>query len=93
MDGEIVHEAGDVSVTKIAIDPVWWLPGVAERFGVAEGSLAAACSSRPAECIPSSSPAPISRVFLPPIGGMTLYIFGDPAFLGDTAEDPDLPGP
>src|SRR5207253_5892452 len=26
VDGEIVHEAGDVSVTKIAIDPVWWLP-------------------------------------------------------------------
>ena len=32
VDGEIVHEAGDVSVTKIAVDPVWWLPGVAERF-------------------------------------------------------------
>jgi hypothetical protein len=27
VDGEIVHEAGDVSVTKIAVDPVWWLPG------------------------------------------------------------------
>ena len=37
VDGEIVHEAGDVSVTKIAVDPVWWLPGVAERFGVSEG--------------------------------------------------------
>ena len=38
-DGEIVHDAGDVSVTKIAVDPVWWLPGVAERFGVNEGAL------------------------------------------------------
>ena len=27
---------------------------------------------------------PDLSVFLPPIGGMTLYIFGDPAFLGDT---------
>jgi hypothetical protein len=59
VDGEIVHEAGDVSVTKIAVDPVWWLPGVAERFEVAEGSLGAACSSRPAACIPSWSPGPI----------------------------------
>ena len=23
VDGEIVHEAGDVAVTKIAVDPVW----------------------------------------------------------------------
>ena len=23
VDGEIVHEAGDVAVTKAAIDPVW----------------------------------------------------------------------
>src|SRR4051812_11898405 len=39
VDGEIVHEAGDVSVTKIAVDPVWWLPGIAERFGVKESDL------------------------------------------------------
>ena len=29
---------------------------------------------------------PDLSVFLPPIGGMTLYIFGDPAFLGDTSK-------
>ena len=39
IDGEIVHEAGDISVTKIAVDPVWWLPGVAERFEVSESTL------------------------------------------------------
>ena len=62
VDGEIVHEAGDISVTKIAVDPVWWLPGVAERFGVERmRTSAAACSSRPAACIPSSSPGPICR--------------------------------
>ena len=38
-DGEVLTEAGDVRVTKIAIEPVWWLPGVAERFGIAEGTL------------------------------------------------------
>ena len=34
-----MHETGDVSVTKAAIDPVWYLPGIAERFGVAEDAL------------------------------------------------------
>jgi hypothetical protein len=23
----------------VAVDPVWWLPGVAERFGTGEGDL------------------------------------------------------
>ena len=43
-----------VSVTKIAIDPVWYLPGIAERFGVTRDEPAPhACSSRPAACFPS----------------------------------------
>ncbi|HRH21397.1 MAG TPA: hypothetical protein PLE81_12270, partial [Brevundimonas sp.] len=39
IDGSIVHETRDVAVTKAAIDPVWWLPGIAERFGVTETAL------------------------------------------------------
>jgi hypothetical protein len=35
----MVHDTGDVSVTKIAIDPVWHLPGIAERFGTTEQAL------------------------------------------------------
>src|SRR3569623_50487 len=38
-DGELVHANGSVSVTKLAVDPVWYLPGVAERFGTTEGQL------------------------------------------------------
>ena len=38
-DGEILHATGDVAVTKVAIDPVWYLPGIAERFGVTETKL------------------------------------------------------
>ena len=34
VDGEIVQPTGDISVTKAAIDPVWYLPGIAERFGI-----------------------------------------------------------
>jgi GTP cyclohydrolase II len=86
VDGEIVHEAGDVSVTKIAVDPVWWLPGVAERFGVAEASLRRCLFEQTGGMYPELVTRPDLSVFLPPIGGMTLYIFGDPASLGDTSK-------
>src|SRR6185437_10273145 len=35
-DGRVVTENGEIKVTKAAIDPVWYLPGIAARFGVAE---------------------------------------------------------
>jgi len=38
-DGKIVTAKGDVAVTKIALEPVWYLPGVADRFGITEGEL------------------------------------------------------
>ena len=81
-DGEIVHLAGDVSVTKIAVDPVWWLPGVAERFGVNEGALRRCLFEQTGGMYPELITRPDLSVFLPPIGGMTLYIFGDPETLG-----------
>ncbi|HEY0414434.1 MAG TPA: GTP cyclohydrolase II [Allosphingosinicella sp.] len=86
VDGDIVHEAGDVSVTKIAVDPVWWLPGVAERFEVAEASLRRCLFEQTGGMYPELVTRPDLSVFLPPIGGMTLYIFGDPASLGDRAK-------
>src|SRR5438105_8365428 len=38
-DGRILLANGSVVVTKAAIEPVWWLPGVAERFGVPGADL------------------------------------------------------
>jgi len=53
-DGELVRENGSVGVTKIAVDPVWYLPGIAERFGtVRNARCAACCSSRPPACSPN----------------------------------------
>lgn len=35
VDGDIVvNEMGELAVTKFAVEPCWYLPGVAERFGV-----------------------------------------------------------
>lgn len=34
-DGKIcINETGELAVTKFAVEPVWYLPGVAERFGI-----------------------------------------------------------
>lgn len=34
-DGKIcMNETGEIAVTKVAVEPVWYLPGVAERFGI-----------------------------------------------------------
>lgn len=35
VDGKIcLNESGELAVTKFAVEPVWYLPGVAERFGI-----------------------------------------------------------
>jgi GTP cyclohydrolase II len=83
VDGEVVHEGGDVSVTKAAIDPVWWLPGIAERFEVDEQMLRRTLFEQTGGMYPELVTRPDIQVFLPPIGGITLYIFGDASKLGD----------
>jgi GTP cyclohydrolase II len=82
-DGVVVHAGGEVSVIKAAVDPVWHLPGVAERFGVTETLLRRTLFEQTAGMYPELVTRGDLHVFLPPIGGMTLYIFGDPAAIGD----------
>ncbi len=76
-DGEVVHENGSISVVKIAIDPVWYLPGIAERFGTTENSLRRALFEQTGGMFPELVTRPDLQVFLPPIGGATIYLFGD----------------
>lgn len=82
-DGQILLPSGDVRVTKAAIEPVWWLPGVAERFGVAETVLRRTLFEQTAGMYPELVTRSDLKAFLPPIGGMSLYFFGDVAKLGD----------
>jgi GTP cyclohydrolase II len=81
-DGEVVTEAGDARVTKVAVEPVWWLPGVARRFGIGETTLRRGLFEQTGGMFPELITRPDLRVFLPPIGGLTVYLFGDPAKLG-----------
>jgi GTP cyclohydrolase II len=76
-DGEVVHGGGSVSVVKIAIDPVWYLPGIARRFGITESALRRALFEQTAGMFPELVTRPDLHVFLPPIGGTTVYLFGD----------------
>jgi len=82
-DGTIVHGNGSVSVVKIAIDPVWYLPGIAQRFGTGENALRRALFEQTAGMFPELVTRPDLQVFLPPIGGATVYLFGDVAKLSD----------
>ncbi len=81
-DGAILSASGDVRVTKAAIDPVWYLSGIARRFDVKESSLRRALFEQTAGMFPELVTRPDLKVFLPPIGGMTVYFFGDLAHLG-----------
>ncbi len=83
VDGEIVRASGDIAVTKAAIDPVWYLPGIAKRFCVTEDKLRRTLFEQTGGMYPELITRPDLSVFLPPIGGITLYIFGDPAALTD----------
>src|SRR5579864_3884920 len=82
-DGVVVHDNGSVSVVKIAIDPVWYLPGIAARFGTTEKDLRRALFEQTAGMFPELVTRPDLQVFLPPIGGTTIYLFGDVGKLND----------
>ncbi|MDA9545920.1 hypothetical protein ACM43_16130 [Bradyrhizobium sp. CCBAU 45321] len=82
-DGEVVHANGSVSVVKIAIDPVWHLPGLAARFGTGETELRRTLFEQTAGMFPELVTRPDMKVFLPPIGGTTVYLFGDVTKLPD----------
>ncbi len=82
-DGDIVSDRGSVRVMKAAIDPVWYLPGIAERFGLDEADLRRGLHEQTGGMYPELVTRPDLKVFLPPIGGTTIYCFGDPAKLAD----------
>jgi GTP cyclohydrolase II len=83
IDGRILLDDASATVTKIAVEPVWWLPGVAQRFGVGEADLRRALFEETGGMYPELVTRSDLEVFLPPIGGQTLYVFGDVRALAD----------
>lgn len=83
IDGTIVRENRDIKVTKVALDPVWYLPGIAERLKVDEGELRRILFQETGGMYPELITRPDLKVCLPPIGSTTAYIFGDPKNLAN----------
>ena len=83
IDGKVVKENGDVVVTKAAIEPVWYLPGLAKRIGVEEGELRRALFQDTGGMFPELITRPDIKILLPPIGSTSVYMFGDPASISD----------
>jgi GTP cyclohydrolase II len=82
-DGRILLPSGAALVTKAAIEPVWHLPGVAQRFGCSETDLRRVLFEETGGMYPELVTRSDLEVFLPPIGGQTVYIFGNGRDLGD----------
>ena len=83
VDGKILKPGGDLVVTKAAIEPVWYLPGIAKRFNIAEGELRRSLFEQTGGMFPELVTRSDLEVFLPPIGGLTVYVLGDLAAITD----------
>lgn len=82
-DGQLLTAGGAAVVTKVAVEPVWYLPGVARRFGCSEADLRRVLFEETGGMYPELVTRSDLEVFLPPIGGQTLYIFGNPRDLAN----------
>ncbi|KAF9236969.1 GTP cyclohydrolase N terminal-domain-containing protein [Melanogaster broomeanus] len=77
----------EINVSKAAVEPVWYLPGVAERFGISESLLRRALFEDTGGMYPELITRPDIKVFLPPIGNLTVYIFGPPEYMEDETKE------
>jgi len=77
VDGQVLLDSSEIRVTKAAIDPVWHLPGVAARFAVSEPDLRRTLFEETGGMFPELVTRPDIEVLLPPIGGTTVYFFGE----------------
>lgn len=83
VDGQILKSNNSLVVTKMAIDPVWHLPGIAKRLNVEETALRRALFQQTGGMFPELITRPDLQVYLPPIGGITVYLIGDVSAITD----------
>lgn len=82
-DGKIIKDNMDIKITKVAIEPVWFLPGMAKRLNIEEGVLRRILFQESGGMYPELITRPDLKVWLPPIGSTTVYIFGNPTDLSN----------
>lgn len=90
VDGKLVKKNGashDVFVTKAAIEPVWYLPGLAKRLNIEEGHLRKALFIETGGMFPELITRPDLKVLLPPIGSISVYMMGSVADIADDKKE------
>jgi GTP cyclohydrolase II len=85
-DGKILLSSGASIVSKAAIEPVWYLPDIARRFECTETTLRQSIFRMTNGMYPELITRPDIKIFLPPIGNVTVYIWGDPDTIPDEGE-------
>jgi len=86
-DGKILLKSGQANITKAAVEPVWYLPELARRFGITEGELRRSLFEETNGMYPELMTRFDLKVFMPPIGGLTIYIFGDVEAITDDKKE------
>ncbi|WP_186644953.1 GTP cyclohydrolase II [Fluviispira vulneris] len=86
IDNKIITKNKDVLVTKAAIDPVWYLPGIAKRFNVSEGDLRRVLFDQTGGMFPELITRKDLKILLPPIGSTSIYMFGNVAHISDLSK-------
>lgn len=86
IDGKIITEAKEIKITKVAFEPVWYLPGIAKKIKISEGELRKILFQETGGMFPELVTRPDLKVLLPPIGSVTAYIFGNV----DDLSNPDV---
>ena len=65
---------------------MWYLPGIAQRFGITEGALRRSLFEDTGGMYPELLTRHDLKTFLPPIGGMTVYIVRAPLLRDDKTQ-------
>lgn len=76
-DGRVLLPSGQINIVKAAVEPVWHLPILAKRFGCSEAMLRKVLFEETGGMYPELVTRCDLKVFMPPIGGLTIYTFGD----------------
>lgn len=82
-DRVVLDKDGVFKVTEITGEQVWHLPGVAKLLNMKEETLRESMHKHSNRMFPQLIDRPDLKVFLPPIGGHSILIFGDTRKIGD----------
>lgn len=80
VDGKIVNADGSANVMKLAIDYVWNIPRLAGRLKMEEKRMRTELAKY---CQNTTVLDEKNKIFLPPVGGVTVYSIGDVRKLAD----------